>query len=421
VYIGEHRAFVWSGEVRDSHRGGMINTDDTWIFHTDTGTWRQVPTTVQPAPACHQAAAYSPDHELVLYAGGWRNDDQGSFQYSTTWVYHTEEERWEERHPGGDPFPVSSDADVVYHPGERKFVMLMAGPGEVFLYDPEADTWEKRPAPKAFDLAGARSDYRPGGSPIAGFDPVSGLIVVFGGVLRSPEGEKLYHDRTALYDLAANQFIALEPERHPGPRVRSAFAYDSRRERFVLFGGVQDQSSERMRDLWSFDPERREWREHRAGNTPSARGGYYDMAYDPELDRFFVLCGRHSLKVFLNDAWSLELDESAVGVARYVFDREQLGGCTSWFAEWRAPGDSRVELRFRGSADLLAWEGWSASPEEVLARDGRWLQVEVQLHPGSQGETPELGVMGFLRDAGEVETEPGEDVERMLTSVRGLR
>jgi len=420
VYVGDHRVWIWGGETRDSHRGPMVNTDDTWIYRTDEDTWTRVPTGVQPGPACHQAAAYSPDHDVVLYAGGWRNDAQGPFGYSTTWLYHVDEGRWEERHPGGAPFPSSSDAHVVYHARARKFVCVMAAYG-MMVYDPEADTWERLPPPQVVYEDGTPSDYQPGGSPIAGYDPVSEDILIFGGAVMQPDKSKVYHDRTARYDYDTNTLTELRFDEQPSPRVRSGFAYDSRRARFVLFGGVKDQYSQRMEDLWTFDMKTNEWTRHLAANLPSRRGGYYDMAYDPDLDRCYLIAGRHSPTIFLNDVWSLHMDDRAVGTARYVFDRAQLHGCSQWYAQWRQPGDSDCRLRFRGSADLVAWDDWTDSPVEVLSRDVRYVQVEATLAPGTNGEVPELRMLGFLDDASVVESEPGEDVRHMLDAVQGLR
>jgi hypothetical protein len=157
-----------------------------------------------------------------------------------------------------------------------------------------------------------------------------------------------------------------------------------------LLGGVLDQFSQRMDDPWSFDPSRGAGRGSVPRTPPPARGGWVLMAYDPDLERFFV-GGRHSPERFLEEVWSLSLDERAAGRARYAFDRAGFGAAKEWFSEGDAPGDSRLEFRFRGSADGLDFGAWSAS---APATD-RYVEVEVTLRPGSQGERPVLHRMGF--------------------------
>ncbi len=382
VYLGGGRLFLFGGETRDTHVGTMWNTNDTWLLDTRALRWTRVAGGPAPSPRCHLMAAYSPHHELVLLAGGWRNDRVHE-SHADTWVFHAADDRWEERHPGGDPLPRSSDRGLVYHPLERVFVLLAR---QVYLYDPAADTWTRRPPSTAEHADGSPADYAPGGSVMCGFDPGSGKILVFGGEWK----ERGFSSLTALYDLEANRYTLLDA---PGPsaRARSGFAFDSRRSRFVLFGGVRDQRSERFGDLWSFDGEARRWTAHEASNAPSARGGYYGMAYDPELDRFFLACGRHSLERFLDETWALHLDERAPGRAAYVIDRADFPGRREWFAETAAPGDARVEFRFRESADDLTWTPWS--PRPALAE--RYLAVEILLFPGSRGEVPSVSACGL--------------------------
>ncbi len=418
IYIGDHRIWMFGGETKDSHLGGMINTDDTWYFRTDTEQWELVETDDEPSPSCHQSAAYSPDHKLVLYAGGWRNDRQGPTQYDETWVFHTEEGRWEQRFPGGDTFPASSDSAVVYHPKAKKFVMFMAGAGRLFVYDPAENTWTQRKRPKSFTAEGKRCNYDPGGSPMAGYDPVSDKIFLFGGVTENDERQKVYHGRSAFYDYDKNQFTEITPPVSPGARVRSGFAYDPTRQHFVLFGGVQDQFSTRMRDLWTFDPAKQTWTEHASSNTPSRRGGYYHMAYEPELDRFYLLCGRNAPHRFLNEAVSLHFDEQAVGRSRFVFDRTTFDGRAYFLAEWKAPEDSNVSLSYRGSADLVHWGPKSASIIEVLTSDVRYVQVDVALVPGASGASPAVLALGFT-DLAEVNA--GAGVQRTVVPVDGAR
>jgi len=252
-------------------------------------------------------------------------------------------------------------------------------------YDAEADRWATRRA-DVVDERGRPSDYKVPHSQTAAYDPVADKVVLFGGQGAGDE----FFDRTLLYEPDSNRLVVLDPPEHPVARVRPGFAYDERRAEVVLFGGVLDQFSQRMDDLWAFDPARRTWKRLEASGTPSARGGYMLMAYDRDLDCFFLVCGRHSPERFLEEVWSLSLDEHAAGHARYAFDRAGFAE-REWFSEVEAPGDSSIEFRFRGSEDGLSWSQWSSA----ASRAERYLEVEAELHPGSAGEHPSLHSMGF--------------------------
>jgi len=407
VYVGGGRSLVFGGETRDTHLPPMVNTDDTWLFRRierGRGEWTRVGREPAPDPACHQGAAYSPDHDLVLYAGGWRNDEQGPLTHDGTWVFHVAEARWEERQPSGADFDERRDAAVVYHASARRFLLFLHS-GAVMTYDPEADHWERLQRevrePKELDDL-----YRPRGSPMIGYDPDSGKVFLFGGV-NPPRAARHYNDFTATYDLSTNRYEVLHPERAPAARVRAGFAYDSRRRRFVLFGGVQDQYSVRNRDLWALDPRTGQWQELGCSNAPSRRGGYYGMSYDPEQDRFLLLCGRSEVQRFLDDAWSLHLDEGAPGRAVYAFDRAALAPADRFRAIWSTPAGAEVRLSFR-SGPRAEFEGaWSPDAESVR-REDRFVQVQVELLPGPDGAGPSVRELGFVAGAAAAELRAGE-------------
>jgi hypothetical protein len=380
IHVGDGRVFVYGGETRDSHVWPMVGLDDTWIFHTREGRWERVATDAAPSPRCHQGAAYSPRDDVVLYPGGAEFLETGKMRsLSDTWLYHVGERRWERRFPAGVGHGPLSNSGVTYHAGADVFLIFTSRTVET--YSVSQNLWTRRRPVADIDVYG---------SVMTGYDPRSRRVVLFGGE-KHADGRLQYFDKTYLYDFGAHTFDEVVTERAPSPRTRSAFAYDGKRGRFVLFGGVQDQYSERAADLWSFSVEERAWRRWESSNAPSQRGGYYGMAYDPDLDRFFVLCGRHAVDRFLDEAWSLELDETARGTARYVFDRSSFGALTQLVAGGSTPGDSAIELSFRGATQRDRFGEWAASP----ARDARWIEVAVELRPGTGGEVPVLRELSF--------------------------
>ncbi len=393
VYVGARRVLVFGGETRDTDLPPMVNTDDTWLFHTDTASWERVATDIAPSPRCHQAAAYSPDHGLLLLIGGFRNDG-GKYEIARdAWIYDVARREWRPIHPRGYPGHPSGNNALVYSSELRAFLQINARGVACWL--PDQDQWIHLPGPRVVDARGAElADFDWPESPTCGLVPGTGELLLFGGTQVGASGTEFF-DHTYLYDLRANTLTLLDCPEAPSPRVRPGFAWDSRRGYFVLFGGVQEEDSERQGDLWRFLPQARAWQRLDSADPPSRRGGYYGMAYDPEADAFFLLCGRHDLVTFLNESWQLHLDERAVGRATYVFARAALPEHARWTLRADEPGDARVEVRFRCGSEGV-WSAWRSSHDEARAEPGALVMVELALHPGTQGEVPEVLALGFV-------------------------
>lgn len=393
VSLGHGRVFVIGGETRDTHLGPTANTNDTWIFDGTDESWSRVPTPAALTPRCHMPVAYSPDHDLVLLFGGWwqggwwSQDERRTL--GDTWVFHVSERRWEQRAPGGEPPPQLSDNGLVYLPTERRFLLLV---GErSWTYDPDADVWEARPPMRVVDKRSQHPirDNTGIGSFSCALDPRTGQVLLFGGCTFADSSEFL--DRTALYDPATNTLTVLDLPLYPSGRVRGALAFDPLRERFVLFGGVREQLSRRFDDLWIFDPRAQRWNEVAStGARPDARGGYFGLAYDEEADHFVLPAGRHAPNSWLDETWTLVLDERRTGTARYLFDRAAFAADV-WFCECETPAGSALHFRFRAGSDGMRFGAWN----ESLPAEGRYVEVEVELVPGSGGAGPRVQAMGF--------------------------
>jgi hypothetical protein len=350
VYVGDHRALIFGGEVRDTHTPPMINRGETWLYDLVRQSWQRTGVAPAPPPRCHLPAAYSPDHHLLLLVGGWFNGGPDKFVLSDTWTLDVRSGRWQQRAPSGVKMPRQSDAGLVYHPPSKRFLLFTYT--SQYAYDPAQDRWQQIAKPSVVDRDGKPAERLGRISPMTGFDPTTQQIVSFGGA-RQHDGGRIYVGDTALYDAGRNQWTVLAPKRAPSARVRSGFAYDSRRGRFVLFGGVRDQFSTRDRDLWSFDARSGEWTPLEAANPPSARGGFYGMAYDAERDEFALIAGRHSVERFHDEAWHLSLDPAVPGRATWVFDREAVAGADRVQVEFG--GDGAPSLEVATSSDAIAW------------------------------------------------------------------
>lgn len=153
----------------------------------------------------------------------------------------------------------------------------------------------------------------------------------------------------------------------PGPPGRkfAAVAFDSRRERIVMFGGI-GASAGRLPDTWEWDGAR--WIEQHPAKRPAPRA-QHAMAYDAVRERVVLFGGYGAGSTFLDDTWEWD----GVNWSERMSSTTPLGrrGATLTFV----PGRGEVILfggrRQRGSGenpretflnDSWSWDGvrWSA-------------------------------------------------------------
>lgn len=405
VFLGNHQAFLFGGETRDSHLPPMVNTNDTWIYHLQEARWEELAGAPAPIPRCHQPAAYSPDHDVVFYFGGWRNDERyvpapeavdipRGQVFRDTWLFDCARRAWRQVRPGQWEAPTLSDATIVYHPPSRRFLVFSSG--RFWTFDPATERWQHLPAPRVVGPHGDRARLPPGGSTMGGYDPATGLIVLFGSEHGQPDGSNLYGNATSVYDVAANVLTLRAPDPVPLPRVRSGFAYSDRLGVFVLFGGVQGQFKPRHGDLWTYHVGQDRWTEVEASNPPSSRGGYFGMAYDPELDVFALLGGRHAGNRFLNEAWRLRLDPRAEARAAFVFDRAAFPALERVRVDWEGPPGSELALELALSSDGRTWSALAQDARPAPADAARFVKLELRARPDAHAIGPAIRALGFV-------------------------
>jgi hypothetical protein len=169
----------------------------------------------------------------------------------------------------------------------RQRVVLFGGYGDGTIL---GDTWE-------FDGSSWQKVADGGPSPRAAFgmafDSARGKTVVFGGA--RDRGEPTMHD-TWEWDGREWQRKGTSG---PPPRDHHAMTYDSRRQRVLVFGGGRqlpngsfpaDTTGAWLRDLWAWDGT--SWTQL-AESGPPSRGGLPGLAYDSRRDRVVLFGGGH--------------------------------------------------------------------------------------------------------------------------------
>ncbi|MDF1799903.1 MAG: kelch repeat-containing protein [Planctomycetota bacterium] len=432
VSAGPGRLLVFGGELRDTHAGRMANGDDAWLYHLDEQRWERVAggatgrtstelraafaATVQanpreqrpagsrlhsagprvlpdfelthgpaPGPRCHQGMAFDPATGKALLLGGWFNAPGGGFQYGDVWLFDVATGRWTE-HVQAGPVPSVGDQQPVFHAGLGRFLFLTRH--AVWSVDPGDGLLRREPGPLYVDEELQPVEPRTTAQAMTWYDPDLELVVRFGGFWITPPSEagaEPQKERTSDLLVYSHEFGAWvlreTPDVAPSPRVRGAVAYDTRRDRAVLFGGITGGLDDRANDLWTYATETNTWTELRASNAPGPRGGYFGMAYDEERDVFVLPFGRQDTDVFLDEVWRLRFDDEAWGSATWRFDREGWQPGLEAAVEWQGPegaeGDLEPRVLLRGSDDGVAFGDWGSD-----VGSERFVELRVELAPG---------------------------------------
>ncbi len=278
VGIGDGELLVFGGR---SYQGSAeIFLDDTWIYDTETESWREV-VGEGPLARSQHAMAYDPQRDEVLMFGGYVGS---SYTYGDTWVFDGLEEVWRRVEPATAP-TARAGSVVVFDTAADTFVMFAGAEeppaaelplAETWLFDPDEDAWRKvEPAvspvlvseghPTLFELAmvydsvadrsvllvagestwsfvadteewrridlgesqGLGADYMTA----AAFDPIRGATVAYGGApVERTEG-------TWLYSALADRWSPLGGAT-PGPLANHTIAYENSSESVFMFGGA---------------------------------------------------------------------------------------------------------------------------------------------------------------------------------------
>ena len=131
-------------------------------------------------------------------------------------------------------------------------------------------------------------------------------MLLFGGGTKAAgiKGDISLHEDTWAYDPATNTWTELEPS-GPVPKARQGHAmiYDPASSRVILFGGFDGQ--EILGDTWAYDPDTNTWTElYPAGEVPAARG-MHCLAYDSRRGKV-VLFGGMALDGIFGDTWAFD-------------------------------------------------------------------------------------------------------------------
>lgn len=146
----------------------------------------------------------------------------------------------------------------------------------------------------------AQQSWRMHGLPAAdvmAYDAARDRTVLFGGTSGTGNGERLAHT----WEWDGSAWSRRLPRHTPPARRRHAMAYDSNRQRTVLFGGLAGTAT--LGDTWEWDGT--DWLERTSAVTPGPRMDH-SLAFDPARRRVVLFGGAAAfpyLANLLGDTW----------------------------------------------------------------------------------------------------------------------
>ena len=309
---------------------------------TESATWTRVAVPASPAPNPRylQSAAFDDTRKLLVMLGGWSGGTVGNAFLSASqdlWEWDPATGKWTNRISSGSQPSPRAGASMVFDSTRNKFVIF--GGRSTTGYDYE-DTWEWDPVTGAF--TDRTSAVGPSGRSQHSmvFERSTGKVLLFGGGLADSESaiwpeEVSYSDPKRLprsgaspdgtgislafgdtWEWDGGAWTQLNPTSAPGSRYDSAVIWDSKRNRAVLFGGMQKPQADAdgipQNDVWEWDPAKAGWTLRAAkGRQPTARWGH-TLAYDPGRG-VAVLAGGKDLQTHLGlaDVWDWDATAAA--------------------------------------------------------------------------------------------------------------
>ncbi len=142
------------------------------------------------------------------------------------------------------------------------------------------------------------SAHSPGPRSLAAiaYDTKRGRAVLFGGVSQDVLGNTIYHSDTWEWD--GKDWTEVQASGGPSGRMLHTMAYDEKRGVVVLYGGWYQGNA--LMDVWEWDGQ--SWKERCPVCNPAGRY-YHQMFYDPVLGKVVIYGGSSPDKAF-HEAWA---------------------------------------------------------------------------------------------------------------------
>jgi hypothetical protein len=245
------------GAAYDSRRGVVVTfggvftqsanpfSDELWEWNGSTFTQRMA--AGGPSARNLHAMAYDPARGVTVVFGGQGLNDLWEWDGSA----------WTNRTPSMLPaaWPSVHEGSTLVWDSDRRRMILFGGHFTADLWEWDGNAWTNlTPSPLPDGWAFKRQSHA------AAYDPARHTMLVFGGLINDRRWPTVYgYGRDLLeWSPATQTFQDLTPAQPdvswPLPTYQPAGAFDTARNRFVIFGGTTNLTADISRELHEFGP-----------------------------------------------------------------------------------------------------------------------------------------------------------------------
>ena len=255
----------WGGH---NQGGGGEQHSETWTFDPLTARWTlKEPNDSPPGVCCAQQNVFDLSARRFVrfpaFSGshGWQWFREIYLKNSSVWTYDLAANRWRDMRPC--PEPRVSPLRCASWDSHHEVIVLFGGEGNsegTLVYDPYTNTWTWQRPPE-------QPPFRSGGN--LAYDSARKLHILFGSQFSDDP-------HTWAYDLVANRWLDLKPERlPPTDRNDAVLTYDSVNHVIIAVVKVGEGKGEEAKsrlETWVFDTGKRQWTKMNPPREPDPSG-----------------------------------------------------------------------------------------------------------------------------------------------------
>ena len=257
--------------------GNNAAGNDTWEW--DGARWARLQPVTSPSARQDFCLVYDTAMGKILLFGGYRNSDGAVL--NDTWEWSGT--NWTLRTPASSP-PARYSASMAHETSTGKTYLFG---GYSAGGDHLSDTWEWNGT--TWTVKFETPNQRTGAG--HAYDPVRQKLVVFGG---TPG------DGTDTWTYDGTRWLRLFPATSPVGRHSHAMTFDVARGKIILFGGYRTSTGAHLNDTWEWNGTT--WTQRNTSPAPKARRNH-GLAYDSVRQRVVLFGGYDEASVRQADVW----------------------------------------------------------------------------------------------------------------------